>query len=67
MEALDASNTLKSYLVDPPVVALPQPHRQHMIDINASAYVLGGALHQQQNKINLDVWNTVGYCSQTLN
>lgn len=59
-------NTLKSKLVECPVLALPQPHNTYLIDTDASSNKLGAVILQLQNKRNLDELATNGYWSRTL-
>lgn len=49
-----ASKILKSKSMEPPVLALPQPHRAYIIDTDSSAYALGAFLLPQQNDSNLN-------------
>lgn len=47
-EAQDVINTLKSMLVEAPVLADPRPHRPYIIDTDSHAYELVAILHQTQ-------------------
>lgn len=47
-ETPDGFNTLKSKLIEPPRLVLPQPNRQYTININPFANVLVAVLSQHQ-------------------
>ena len=51
-EQTRAFETLKTRLISPPVLALPKAGRPYKIDTDASAYLLGAVLLQQQTKEN---------------
>ena len=61
-----AFETLKAKLASPPILALPQPNREYMIDCDASSYAIGVVLLQQQDDKKPNDWATVGYFSKTL-
>ena len=65
-EQQEAFDALKQKLVEPPILALPQPGRPYMIDCDASKYGIGAVLLQQQDATQPTEWATVGYYSKTL-
>ena len=62
----EAFETLKSKLIEPPILALPKPGRPYMVDCDASKYGIGAVLLQQQDESKPTEWATVGYFSKTL-
>ena len=63
-EQLEAFETLKTKMTEPPVLALPRTNQPYTLDTDASAYQLGCALLQEQDdKTTLPV----GYWSYSLN
>lgn len=53
-ETLGAFNMLKSKLVEPLLLALPQPHILYMIGTDTFAYALAAVFLQQQNDSSLN-------------
>ena len=65
-EQQEVFDTLKSRLIEPPILALPKMGRPYMIDCKASQYGIGAFLLQKQNETKSTEWATVGYFSKTL-
>ena len=61
---LHAFEGLKSRVISPPILSLPQYGRPYMIDTDASAYQLGCTLLQEHEGAN--DWRPVGYWSYLL-
>ena len=61
---LQAFETLKERMINPPILELPRHSRPYMIDTDASAYYLGCTLLQEHDRPK--DWRPVGYCSYSL-
>ena len=64
-DQIEAFKTLKRKLVAPPILGLPKTNKPYKIDTDASTYLLGATLLQQQDETKNE-WTPIGYWSKKL-
>ena len=63
-EEKDAFNKLKSKMINPPILAIPDSKKKMRLETDASGYAIGGVLSQQQED---DSWKPIAYLSRAMN